>query len=161
MRLRIYFLISVLCLVFASETSFAQKPKTTSQTSQTRTITIVTEPKAIVWINDVRFGTTDESGKLTFNMVSGGAKKVRIRADGFKEVSQNLLPAQTEVKVSLAKTTDEAELAFQQAATLAALVDREKAVEMYKKAIALRPKYAEAYLEMARVLAKFADYGRK
>jgi tetratricopeptide (TPR) repeat protein len=99
----------------------------------------------------VRYGTTDESGKLTFKMISGGAKKLRVRCDGFKEITQNLLPAQKEVKVVLTKTTDEAEIAFQQAGTLAS-IDREKAVEMYKKAVSLRPKYPEAYLEMARVL---------
>ena len=32
-------------------------------------------------------------------------------------------------------------------------IDREKAVGLYKKAVRLRPKYAEAYLGLARVLA--------
>lgn len=156
MRCKIYFLVSVLCLAFIEQTMLAQKSG--SQASQIRTITVVTEPNAIVWINDVRYGTTDESGKLTVKTASVGAKKLRVRADGFKEVTQNLLPAQKgEVKIALTETTDEAELAFQKAGALAS-VDREKAVEMYKKAISLRPKYPEAYLEMARVLADAANF---
>ena len=125
-----------------------------SITAQTlRTITIMTEPNAIVWINDVRFGTTDASGKLTLKVASG-IKKMRVRANGFKEVTQNLLAAQKgNVKIALTKTTDQAELAFQQAETLAS-TDEEKAIELYKKAISLRPKYAEAYVGLARILGE-------
>ncbi len=52
------------------------------------------------------------------------------------------------------ETTDEAELAFQQAE---AEKDKEKAVGLYKKAIGLRPKYAEANLALARALADKSD----
>ncbi len=80
-----------------------------------------------------------------------GTRKLRVRADGFKEISQNLLPAQKgDVKIALVKTTDEAELAFQQAE---AETDKQKAVELYKKAINLRPNYAEANLGLARALS--------
>ena len=128
-----------------------------AQTNQTKTITIMTEPNAIVWINDVRFGTTDADGKLTFNIASGGAKKIRVRANGFKETTQNLLAAQKgNIKIALTKTTDQAELTFQQAETLSA-TDKEKAIEMYKKAIRLRPKYAEAFLGLARILGDNGD----
>ncbi len=120
----------------------------------TRTITIMTEPKAIVWINDVRFGTTDESGKLILNVASGGAKKIRVRADGFKETTQNLLPTQKgDIKISLTKTTDQAEITFQEAVKMAS-IDEEKAIELYRKAIRLRPKYAESYIEIARILGE-------
>lgn len=117
-----------------------------------RNITIMTEPNATVWINDVRFGKTDSSGNLAIKIAAGGTRRIRVRADGFKEATQNLLPAQKgNVKIALTKTTDQAELAFQQAENLASS-DREKAIEMYKKTISLRPKYAEAFLGLARVL---------
>ena len=122
-----------------------------------RTITIMTEPNAIVWINDVRFGTTGADGKLTLSIASGGSKKIRVRADGFKETTQNLLAAQKgNIKIALIKTTDQAELAFQQAETLSAS-DKDKAIELYKKAIGLRPKYAEAFLGLARILGDNGD----
>lgn len=121
----------------------------------TRTITVVTEPNASVWLDDIKYGATDESGKLTLQNISAGTRRLRVRANGFKELSQNLLPAQKgDVKIVLTKTTDEAELAFQQAE---AEKDKEKAVGLYRKAIVLRPKYAEANLALARVLADRSD----
>ncbi len=128
-----------------------------SAAAQTRTITIVSEPNAIVWINDIRYGATGEDGRLTIKNLPVGAKRVRLRADGFKEIAQNLLAAQKgEIKIALTKTTDEAELAFQKAESYAA-TDREKAVEMYKKAVALRPKYIDAQLGLARTLSAAGD----
>jgi tetratricopeptide (TPR) repeat protein len=120
-----------------------------------RSITVVTQPNTIVWIDDVKRGTTDASGKLNIKPVASGIRKLRLRANGFKEVSQTLTATQTgEVKVSLVKTTDEAELAFQKAE---AETDKEKAVEFYEKAIKLRPKYAEAFVGMARNLDGLSD----
>lgn len=145
MRIKIHFFALLLCLVFAA-----------AAFSQTRTITISSEPNATVWVNDLRYGTTDADGKLTVKITSG-AKKLRVRAGGFKETSQNLLPAQKgEIKIALTKTDDEAELAFQQAESLAS-TDREKAVEMYKKAVKLRPKYMDAQLALARALSAAGD----
>ena len=121
-----------------------------------RTITVITEPNATVWIDDVLRGKTDESGKLVVKPVSAGIRKLRVRAAGFKEISQNLTAAQKgELKIALVKTTDEAELAFQKAE---AETDKTKAVELYKKAIKLRPKYPEAFLGMARALEGNGDY---
>ena len=124
-----------------------------AQTSGFRTIIVSTEPQATVWIDDVKFGKTDENGKLEVKTVSAGTHKIRVRADGFKETAQNLTPAQKgDVKIALAKTTDEAELAFQEAERTLTL-DREKAAALYRKAIKARPKYPEAYLALARVLS--------
>lgn len=135
----------------------AQKPKTVAPPAkQTRVITVTTEPKAGVWLDDVLWGATDESGKITIKNVSAGKHVLRVRADGFKEVSQNLLPTQTgEVKISLVKTTDEAELAFQQAEKSTS--SKQKAKELYEKAIRLRPKFPEAYLGLARVYLAESD----
>lgn len=122
-----------------------------------RTISVVTEPNAIVWIDDVRYGKTNAGGKLTITTISAGGHRLRVRADGFKEISQALSPAQKgEVKVALTKTTDPAELAYQKAETQAG-ADREAAAESYRKAIDLRPKYPEAYIGLARVLMESGD----
>jgi len=140
------FFVTMFCLTLALM-SFAQTAKNAA-----RSITVVTEPNAIVWLDDILRGKTDASGNLTIKLVSAGAHKIRVRAEGYKEASQNLLAAQQgEVKIALVKTNDPAELAFQEAENLA-VVDREKAVAAYRKAIGLRPKYAEAQLALARVL---------
>lgn len=142
--------ISLFCGLYVIFTAFAF-----GQT--TRSITIVTEPKAIVWIDDVRFGVTNASGQIMLNVFSGGTRKIRVRAEGFKETTQNLLPTQKGIiKIVLTKTTDQAEITFQQAGAMSSL-DREKAIALYKKAISLRPKYAEAYIEIARLLSDNGD----
>jgi len=136
----------------------AQERKTISPpTNQTKTITIITEPNADVWLDDIKRGTTDESGKLIVKPVPAGKHILRVRADGFKEISQSLLPVQRgDIKISLVKTTDEAELAFQQAEKIVA-TSKESAKELYEKAITLRPKFAEAHLGLARVLLEQSD----
>lgn len=128
-----------------------------AQATQFRSITIITEPNAVVWIDGVRFGKTDAAGSLAIKTVSTGAHSLRIRADGFKEKTQPLTAAQKgNITVALVKTTDEAELAFQEAERLTA-VDREKAEAAYRKAVQLRPNYPEAYLALARTLADMGD----
>lgn len=143
--MRIRFLSIFAILLLTVSTVFAQ---------QTRSITVVTEPNAIVWIDEIKRGVTDETGKLVIKPVRLGNRKMRVRADGFKEVSTTLKAIQKgEVKVPLIKTTDEAELTYQKAEKMME-EDKEKAAELYQKAIQLRPKYAEAYLGLARAFSE-------
>jgi tetratricopeptide (TPR) repeat protein len=125
-----------------------------AQKATFRSITVVTQPNTTIWLDDVKRGVTDASGKLTIKLVASGIRKLRLRANGFKEITQNLTTSQSEVKVGLIKTTDEAELAFQKAE---AETDKEKAVGFYENAVKLRPKYAEAFVGMARVLISLED----
>ncbi len=146
-----------LALIFVSSGVFVAQKKS-SPPASAREIIVVSEPNAVVWLDNIRRGATDESGKLSIKSVSNGKHTLRLRADGFKEISQNLLPAQKgEIKIPLVKTTDEAELAFQQAEKLTSR-SREKAVQMYEKAIASRPNYPEAFLGLARVRADQSDF---
>jgi len=122
-----------------------------------RAITIATEPKAVVWVDGIRFGRADEAGRLEITTVSPGAHTIRVRADGFKEKNQPLTAAQRgEVKIALVETDDAAELAFQEAERLTS-EDRQKAAEAYRRAIKARPNYPEANLALARVLLDSGD----
>lgn len=126
-----------------------------AQTS--RSVTISTEPSSTVWIDGVRYGKTDENGKLAIRSVAAGAHTLRLSADGFKEKTQPLTATQRgEIKIVLIKTTDEAELAFQEAERLTT-VDRQKAAEAFNRAISLRPNYVEAHIALARVLSDAGD----
>lgn len=126
--------------------------------AQTRSITVSAEPDATVWIDGVNYGETNKAGTLRITSVAAGAHTLKVRADGFKEKSQPLTAIQKgTVKILLAKTTDEAELAYQEAERLAS-ADRDKSSESYKKAIKLRPVYPEAFLGLARVLTELGDY---
>lgn len=139
-------MISSLVLSFVL-TGFAQK---------TRTVTVVTQPEAAIWVDDIKRGETDSTGKLTIKLVPAGTRKLRVRAYSFKEVSQSLLPTQSQVTINLVKTTDQAEITFQEAEKMMK-VDRAKAIELYQKAASLRPKYAEAYVELARAMTAAGD----
>lgn len=117
-------------------------------------LTITTEPNAIVWIDDIRRGTTDASGKLTLTKVSAGRHSVRVRANGFKETTAALLPGRRTLAVKLVTTTDPAELKFQEAESSS----REKAAELYREAIKLRPAFPAAQVGLARVLMSLNDF---
>lgn len=123
-----------------------------------RSINVVTEPEATVWIDGVRYGKTDKLGNLTIATVAPGAHTLRIRANGFKEISRPLGAAQKgDIEITLVKTTDEAELAYQKAEVLTTS-DREAAAVAYRSAIKLRPKHPEAHTGLARVLLELGDF---
>lgn len=141
------------------EATFAQakKPAAATATQQFRTITIVTEPSANVWVDGVGWGRTDKTGRMTIKTVSAGAHTLRVRSNGFKEKTLPLTAAQKgEVAVTLVKTTDESELAFQEGERFT-FSDREKAVEAYRRALDLRPNSPEVHVALARVLTEMGD----
>jgi tetratricopeptide (TPR) repeat protein len=121
------------------------------------------EPKAVVWLDEVRRGVTDEAGAFEIAKVSPGRHTLRVRAAGFAERTLQLLPTQRgTIPLPLTRTTDEAELAFQQAeaARESSTTDeaRRAAAELYRRAIKLRPRYAAAHVALARVLLDLNDY---
>ena len=139
--------------------ALAQAKKGGMAAAQFRSISISTQPQTSVWIDGVLFGKTDKSGILNIKTVSTGTHTIRLRSDGYKEKLLTLTGSQKgEIKAVLAKTTDEAELAFQEAERLTT-VDRERSAEAYRKAIRLRPAYPEAFLALARVLSDAGDLG--
>ena len=119
-------------------------------------LTITTEPNAIVWIDEIRRGTTDASGKLTLTKVSARRHTVRVRANGFKENVTPLVPGRRSLAVKLVPATDQAELLFQQAETAREKArddpSLEKAADVYRQAIKLRPTFPAAHVGLARVL---------
>lgn len=109
-----------------------------------------------MWIDDVRRGVTDASGKLVLTRILPRPHTLRVRANGFKEVISPLLPGRRSITVKLAQTADQAELAFQQAETAREQAkddtSKQKAVELYREAIKLRPASPAAHVGLARLL---------
>jgi Flp pilus assembly protein TadD len=137
--------------------------KARTPTVATKSITLKTEPKAVVWFDEVRRGVTDESGQFEITKVSVGRHTLRVRAAGFAERTLSLLPTRRGLlPVPLTRTTDEAELAFQQAEETreraASDEARQQAAAAYRRAIELRPKFAAAHIGLARVLLELNDY---
>jgi tetratricopeptide (TPR) repeat protein len=124
--------------------------------AQPAVLTITTEPNAIVWIDEVRRGTTDASGKLALAKLAPGRHTVRIRANGFKETTAALLPGRRTLAIKLIPTTDQAELLFQKAETAREQARddaaRQNAADTYREAIKLRPAFPAAHVGLARVL---------
>jgi len=141
-------------LVLACLSAISSTPL--AQALPASTLTITSEPASTVFIDDIRFGRTDASGKLSVRGLSGARHTVRVRADGFKETSRPIVTSQGEISIPLAKTTDPAELAFQEAERQLSL-DRAKAAEAYRRATKLRPSYATAHIGLARVLSDSGD----
>jgi len=121
-------------------------------------LTITSEPNAIVWIDEIRRGTTDASGKLTLTKVSAGRHSVRVRANGFKESTAALLPGRRALAVKLVATTDPAELKFQEAETAREKASLQNAADLYREAIKLRPAFPAAHVGLARVLLSLNEF---
>ena len=121
-------------------------------------LTITSEPNAIVWIDEIRRGTTDASGKLTLTKVSAGRHSVRVRANGFKETTAALLPGRRALAVKLLAATDPAELKFQEAEAAREKARLENAADLYREAIELRPAFPAAQVGLARVLMSLNDF---
>ncbi|MCA1556996.1 MAG: tetratricopeptide repeat protein [Acidobacteria bacterium] len=158
-------LLAVAVFLLGVQTFAPAQKKNTKSAAQisSKSIVVRTEAKAVVWLDDVRRGVTDDAGRLTLLKVSAGRHTLRVRARGFKEATIAVAPARRgAIDVRLARTTDEAELLFQQAeeARESARNDeaRKQSAELYRRALELRKRFAAARLGLARVLLDLNDY---
>jgi tetratricopeptide (TPR) repeat protein len=149
-----------LCFVaVGAAQSLAQKKRSTRAPASARSIVVKTQPAAIVWVDEVRRGVTDAEGSLQLKLTAG-RHALRVRANGFAERTLAVLPTQRgTISVVLIKSTDEAELLFQQAEDAREKGGgAEKAVELYRQALKLRPRFAAAHLGLARALESQEDF---
>lgn len=142
-----------------TRTKATTRSNATPAASSSKVINVQTEPRAAVWMDDLRRGTTDDAGRLVIKNVPAGRRSLRVRARGFRERTLALTAAQRgDLEVKLAPTTDEAELLFQQAedAREGTLKNpdgsRPDAADLYRRALKLRPRFPEAHVGLARVL---------
>lgn len=145
-----FFLVTVVIIFLVS-------PVVLSQTKSVAPALIVTsEPNAIVWVDEVRRGTTDATGKLALRKLPSRRHSVRVRANGFKESVTPLVAGRKAITVKLVPTTDKAELTFQEAETARDNArddsQKESAAEIYREAIKLRPSFPAAQVGLARLL---------
>ena len=155
-------LVAVCLLLSFSLSALGQQRPSASVNNPPVVLTITSEPNAIVWIDDIRRGTTDATGKLNLTKLRPGRHTVRVRANGFKEAVAPILPGRRQLAVKLLKTTDQAELSFQQAETAREQARddeaRRKAVELYLNALKLKPSLAAAHIGIARLLLDLNEY---
>ena len=158
MKLKILFalgLVIAVCPIAGSQGQRSRPPAVSSL----RTVSVISEPNAIVWIDEIRRGTTDDQGRLGDLKLAEGAHTVRVRAGGFKEAS---LPVNSsEMRVRLLRTTDQAELLFQRAEnareTAHSETARQDAVDLYRQALKIRTAFPAAHVGLARLLLDLND----
>ncbi len=147
----------VLCMLSVAVVG-QRRPATTVGAS---TVVINTEPNAIVWIDEIRRGTTDAAGRIELK-TSPGRHAVRVRAGGFKEVTVPLLAGRRTLSVKLFRTTDQAELLFQRAeeAREKARDDaaKQEAADLYRQTLQARSSFPAARVGLARVLLDLNQY---
>jgi len=155
-------LVSVLLLLSAATVLLGQQSP--SATKPKVLLTLTTEPNASVWIDEIRRGNTDESGKLEITTLKPGRHRVRVRAMGFREVTVPLVSGRRQLAVKLVRTTDRGELLFQQAesAREKARDDeaRKQAIELYQDALKVKPTLASAHVALARLYLELNDYNQ-
>lgn len=151
-------ILSAVCLILPAQSPGQKRAVVSSITS----ITITSEPNSIIWIDEIRRGVTDASGRLELKKISPGRHTLRVRAAGFREVTTPLVAGRRSVAVKLTRTSDQAELMFQQAedAREKAKDDesKQKAAELYRQALRLRPTFPAAHVGLARVLLELNQY---
>ena len=124
----------------------------TTAASSGRVVNLSTRPGAVVWVDEVRRGVADAEGKLQLRLTPG-RHSLRVRARGFAEKTVALLPTQRgALSVALTQPADEAESLFQQAEEAREKGNNAGAVELYRQALKLRPRFADARLGLARAL---------
>lgn len=153
MKASTFFIVALLAVVVIQASA--------QRASATRTLTIVSEPNAVVWIDEIRRGATDARGRLADLKINAGTHSLRVRADGFKQVTMSVPATQRgELKVNLTRTTDRAELLFQQAETARETARddaaRQKSADLYRQTLKLRGD-AAGHVGLARVLLDLND----
>ena len=166
LQMKLRFWLAGCLLAICGNLAHAQRPRkvtpAANNTNPARTLIVVAEPNALVWLDEIRRGTTDQTGKLVLSKISSGQHSLRVRAEGFKEMTVPVLAAQRgEIKVRLLRTTDEAELTFQQAEAARETARdeeaRQKAADLYRQTLKLRPAFPAAHVGLARVLLDLND----
>jgi Tfp pilus assembly protein PilF len=155
-------LTSLCCPLFEINAQKRNSARRVPAVSPVSSLTITTEPNAIVWIDEIRRGQTDASGNLEIKRLAAGTHSLRVRAMGFKESTTRLLPGKRNVSLKLLPTSDRAELLFQQAETAREQAkddqSRRKAEDLYNEALKIRPSFPAAHLGLARVLLDLNEY---
>ena len=153
--------VFIVISLYSAHEIFSQSRNNKVALPSSSSLTITTEPNAIIWIDEIRRGVTDAAGRIELK-TSAGRHRLRVRAMGFKEATVPLVGGRRSMVVKLVRTTDQAELTFQQAedAREKARDDeaRKKAAELYRAALKLRPANAAAHVGLARVLLDLNQY---
>ena len=127
----------------------------TPRVSEPATLKVTTgQAGSVVFINNVRHGTTNEESALELK-IKAGSYSVRVRTVGFSDWKGSVVltsGATRTLKVTQQPTSDEALLHYQKADELRDKLKHKDAVKEYEQAITLRPVFPEARVALTRSL---------
>ncbi|HKG23206.1 MAG TPA: tetratricopeptide repeat protein, partial [Blastocatellia bacterium] len=121
------------------------------------------QPGSVVFINNVRHGSTNDSGELDLPRARAGAFPARVRTPGYSDWTGRVVivgGAARTLKVAQQPTSDQATLHYQKGD---ALRDRGKypdSVKEYEQALAIKTPFPDARIALARsfiALQKFDE----
>lgn len=118
---------------------------------------------SVVFINNIRHGSTNDAGELNLPQVQSGTFPVRVRTVGFSDWTGKVVVVRggsRSLKVVQQPTSDEATLHYQRGD---ALRDRGKypdSVKEYEQAISLRTPFPDARIGLARSLIALQEYDK-
>jgi tetratricopeptide (TPR) repeat protein len=125
-------------------------------------LNIVTgQPASVVFINNVRHGTANESGDLNLARVKAGTFPVRVRSVGFVDWTGTVTVtsgAARTLKVPARQPADQATIHFQTAEQFRDRGRNRDAVKAYEEALSLRPLFPEAHIGATRSLMSLQDF---
>lgn len=111
---------------------------------------------SVIFLKNVRFGVTGDSGELKIERIKAGSYPVRVRTVGYQDWVIRLIvvqpQAETRLNVKQIRTTDPAVLHYQKGDALRDSGSHEEAVAEYKQALETDPRLTAAAIGCARSL---------
>ena len=96
----------------------ALSANTPAQSDPKSSLLITAAPDTIIWVDSLRYGVVPASGELTIHNLPAGARTVRARLQGKRELTRKInlaSDAQQTVQLNFSAPAARAELAFQSA----------------------------------------------
>jgi tetratricopeptide (TPR) repeat protein len=160
-RLIGYALIGLLSLLLplaiCAQTS--RKPTAASPAGQLKVIT--GQAGSVVFINNVRHGTTNDKGELDLPRVKAGSFQARVRTVGYVDWNGPVVIVSNgsrTLKVTQPATGDQATLHYQKGDDLRDKGRNKDAVGEYQQALAARPVFPEVRVALARSYVTLQDF---
>ena len=162
-RAAILWLALSLLLPLTIQAQTSRKPTAASPAGRaTGSLKVITgQAGSVVFINNVRHGTTNDKGELDLPHAKAGSYPVRVRTVGYVDWKGTVViapNASRTLNVTQVREKDQAILLYQNGDALRDKGNNKEAVKQYQSAITLQPIFPEARIACARSLITLQDF---
>ena len=138
-------------------TKTGSEPRSSGSAADQGSLRIFTgQQGSVIFLKNVRYGVTGDSGELRIERIKAGSYPVRVRTVGYQDWVIRLIvvqpQAETRLNVKQIRTTDPAVLHYQKGDALRDSGSHEEAVAEYKQALETNPRLTAAAIGCARSL---------